>query len=68
LRTVAPQARDLRAEGGPDIEARRVIFEIGHHLLTRRVRRVGFRHRHAGQTGVIAIGVQMQPIVMPPPG
>ena len=65
---VAPQARHLRAKSGLDMKAGRVTFEIFHHLLARWIKRIGLRHGYAGQAGVIAIGVQVQTIVVPSPG
>jgi hypothetical protein len=67
LRPVAPDRRNRRVENRPDIKARGVAFEIFHDLQARRIGRIGRRHRHAGQTGMLAIGVKVKAIIMTPP-
>ena len=46
---------------------RGVAFQVVHHLRARRVARIAARHRQAGQAGVVAIGVQVQAVVVAAP-
>src|SRR5215208_3168699 len=62
-----PEARDFDVEDRLDLKAGRVAFEVGDHLRPRRIGRIVRRHRHPGQAGMVAVGVQMKPVVMPPP-
>src|SRR6476620_3410657 len=68
LGPLAAKPRNGGIENRFDLETRSVAFEIGNHLFAREIGRIVGRHGHPGQTGMIAVGMQMKPVVMPPPG
>src|SRR5271166_2859811 len=67
VRSAAADFAHLRTEARLQIKSRRVPFEVFDNLGARGIAAIGRRHRQAGQRRVIAISVQMEPVVVAPP-
>jgi hypothetical protein len=67
LRAIARDFEHGDIENRLNAEVCRVVFQIFNDLRSRRIGRVRARHRHSGQAGMAAIGVQMKTIIMASP-
>src|SRR5216683_5787404 len=64
---IMPNPANHGAEDRLDVEMCGVAFEIIDHLRARRIKRVTPRHGKSRQAGVLPVGMQMKPVVMPTP-
>src|SRR6266436_7848544 len=64
---VAANSANLGAEDRLDLKTRGVAIEVIHHLRARRIKRVRRRHGQSRQAGMLAVRMQMKPVVVPAP-
>ena len=65
--TLARNTRNVRVEDRPNSETLGIAVDIGDDFGARGVGWVVLRHRHERQAGMVAIGMEMQPVIMAPP-